>query len=370
MSSWFNFLFLILFFCLLGTNSSYAIDHGPMIFGYEMAPISPGRFHLSPNIQFFQSKANYDTSGGSYEDLPNGGSYQNISGNLNTAYDMNSYWRVLAGLRFANANSDDGSFQRSNGELNELTFGLLISPYYRINTKIYIELIGTLALNSIEKDTDQVITGEAAHNVLGGAKISQMLSLIELFATLHLQYYTDGRSTRLPWRTGAYLHLSSFKIIGSIFGFQSVIDDEHTDRPTERTTITNRVNGGSYRYNSVNPSVIDTQLGIAYQPYPDLQFELGATKTINGESFSEGLGAYFAVVLYWGGDDGDTRESRRIRRKLLRKSPTQRERFETKQEDYDEELFEERQQRAKRKKRRRQAIDIDEAIDDAIRGFE
>lgn len=364
-----KYLLTLLLFVIIWSPTSPGMDHGPSIYGYDFAPISPGRFHLSPNVYYFKSEANYDSSGGSYDDLPNGGYYQNISGNLNTAYDMNSHWRVLAGLRLAHATSDDGTFQRTASELNEITLGFLLTPYYAVSTRVYLELIGTIALNTFDDTTDEVITGEGTHNVMAGAKVSQMLSSLELFASLHLQYFSDGRSARIPWRIGSTLHLGALKLIGSLFGYQSVVDDELTDTPAQRTQVTTRVNGASQRYYSVNPSLLDTQAGIAFQPFPDLQMELGATKTLNGESAAEGLGAYLAVTMYWGGDDGDTAHYRKRRRKILRQKPKPEERFETKQEDYDEELF--RNDRLKkRQKRRRQAIDVDRAIEDAVLEFE
>jgi hypothetical protein len=231
-----------------------------------------------------------------------------------------------------------------------------------------LEFISTFALNTFKDTTDDVISGEGAHNVYAGAKFSQSLSIIELFTTLHVQWYSDGRSTRLPWRVGSVLHWGSLKLLGSVFGFQSILDDESTDTPTDRTNVTNRVNGGSLRYYAVNPSVVDTQVGVAWQPYHDLYFELGMTKTINGDSFSEGLGAYLAASLYWGGDDGDTNDSRKRQRKLLRKKQRPEQRFETKQEAYDEALFNDR--RLERKGRRKKAIDIDNAIDDAVKEFD
>ena len=341
---------------------SLGIDHGPIVTGYELAPVSPGRFHLSPNVYFFKTTANYDSSGGSFDDLPNGGSYQNISGNLNLAYDMNSHWRVLGGFRLANATSNDGTFDRTATEFNEITLGFMVTPYYSVGTRVYLELVGTAVLNAFEDTTDEVLTGEGAPNVIVGSKVTQMLSLLEFFGSLHLQYYSDGRSARIPWRLGAIAHFGTFKVIGSLFGYQSVIDDESTDTPTDRTNVTNRVNGGSQRYYAVNPSLLDTQAGVAWQPFPDLQVELGLTKTINGESTAEGLGAYLGVAMYWGGDDGDTGRSRKRRRKILRHKPKPEERFETKQELYDEELFNNKKLN-KRKKRRRQAIDIDKAIE-------
>jgi hypothetical protein len=64
---------------------------------------------------------------------------------------------------------------------------------------------------------------------------------------------------------GAQLHLGSLKIIGSLFGTQTVVDDDWTDTPNRRTAVTNRVNGGSNRYGALNPSLIDSQLGLGWR---------------------------------------------------------------------------------------------------------
>ncbi len=272
-------------------------------------------------------------------------------------------------MRLAHATSDDGTFQRTASELNEVTFGFMVTPYYAVNTKVYLELMGTVALNTFDDTTDEVITGEGTHSALTGTKISHMLSFFEIFGSLHLQYFSDGRSARTPWRVGSTVHLGTLKLIGSIFGYQSITDDKSTDTPTDRTNVTSRVNGSSQRYYSINPSLLDTQAGIGFQPFPDLQVELGATKTINGESTAEGLGAYLSVTMYWGGDDGDTASFRKQRRKILRQKPQPEDRFETKQEDYDEELFNDKKFK-KRKQRRQKAIDVDKAIEDAVLEFE
>jgi hypothetical protein len=241
-----------------------------------------------------------------------------------------------------------------------------VAPIYTLNSRLYLEGIGTFAVESYDESTDEALTGEGAHNLKAGAKYSLLLGPVELFSTLHLQWYLDDRAKRLPWRVGAQLHLGSFKIHGSVFGFQSIVDDEWTETPNRRAVVLNRVNGGSARYGALNPSLLDSQLGLGWHPYHDIRFEIGATKTLNGENAAEGLGAYLGFSMYWGGEDTDLSERKKSQRQLLRKKLAPEDRFKTKQESYDESLFDDGRQ----KRKTRPSVDVDKAIEQTVEELE
>lgn len=357
---------LLLSFALALPNAS-ATDHGPALPSHEFAPLSPGRVHFSTILDYFKSTANYDSEGGGYEDLPNSGSYSNIQTTADVAFDLNARFRLLGALQISRATSSDGNFERTNFALNEGSVGVLVAPLYSLTSRLYLEGIGTFAVESYDESTDEALTGEGAHNLKAGAKYSLLIGPVELFSTLHVQWYLDDRAKRLPWRVGAQLHLGSFKIHGSVFGFQSIVDDEWTETPNRRAVVLNRVNGGSARYGALNPSLLDSQLGLGWHPYHDIRFEIGATKTLNGENTAEGLGAYLGFSMYWGGDDTDLSERKKSQRQLLRKKLAPEDRFKTKQESYDESLFEDgRPKRAKPKP----SVDVDKAIEQTVEELE
>lgn len=359
---------LILLSVLSFELSVFATDDSPYFHSQEMSPINPGRIHGHIFLDHFMTQANYEEGGGSFEDLPNGGSYSNTSIRARATFDIHSQWRLISGLRFSHAISDDGTFQRTNSELNEISAGLAMAPFYSLSSRFYIDILGTFALNEVEPATDDSLTGEGAHFIFGGIRYSHLVSRFEIFSSLHLQYYMDGRSTRIPWRVGGLYHFGSLKILAALSGYESITDDEKEPNPSERTSVTNRVNGGSLKYYSVNPQLLNSQVGVMWQFRHDFVIEGGLTKTINGDSTAEGIALYAGASLFWGGNDEEVRRPiRKKRRRVLRRGSKPAERFRTQEESYDEDLFQER--RKKRKKKRR-PINIDKAIDETIKEFE
>jgi len=365
-------IYSIFYYFLIGT-SSIAFAQDPTNVYFDFAPFSPDQAQFAADLQYFQSSANYDDSGGAFEDLPGDNSFSELNSRLRASYDIAPLWRLLAGARVASVTSEDDTDSRTNSELNEIQLELVFAPVYQLSHRVYHEAIGTAALNEVTVDTDAAITGEATNRFRVGARYAYLLGSFELLTSIAFDYLDDGRSSRAPYSAGAKWHLGEWSIYGGVQGFLSVTNDQFSETPQERSAITDRVNGGSFRYYSIDPSLLETQAHVDWMLSETVNLSLGVTKTLNGTNSAEGFGVLGGLAFRWGGTDDSLNKGERVRKKRMKRRRGRRynpdEDFELREEQYDESLFQ-RKKKNKKRRRRRQPIDVDGAIDSTIEDLE
>lgn len=357
------------------TPSSFGQDSTTTFF--DFAPFNPDQVQFSADLLYFQSTANYDDSGGSFEALDDGHSFSEINMRLRGSYDIAPLWRVVGGARVNSVTTEDDVDSRTNSELNEVQLGLVFAPVYQLTQRIYLEAFGTAALNSVETNTDNAITGEGANRFRVGARYAYLLGSLEFLSSLHFDYLDDGRSSRLPYAVGAKWHLNNLGIYGGVQGFFSATNDEFSETPQQRNIVTDRVNGGSFRYYGIDPALLETQAHVDWMMSEGVNLSLGISKTLNGTNAAEGFGVIAGLAFRWGGTDDSVKKKGSVRKRRIRRRRGGRleldEDFELREEQYDEELFEKRQRKNRKKKRRRKKrrpIDVDGAIESTIEDLE
>lgn len=325
---------------------------------------------LGAELNFFRTTANYSTEGGNFESLEQGKYYQNLQLTGLGYYNLGRRWRAWAGGTFARATSFDSEFERSKNEFKEMQVG---TSYILKWNSFFLtpEVFGTYALSEVDPNTDSVLTGEGAHQLLAGMWIWRSFSNIQLFSALHFQYLTDGRSTRLPYTFGASLKFRSFNLFASLNGLESLTDDEKTIQ--QRRNVTDGVNGGSLRYYAVNPSSMEVRTGVHFEVNRTWGINFGGLKTINGSSSAEGY-ALFAGIQFKNlgsrsSSSGGKSLSPSNQRHQGRRRLAPEEEFKVKQEEYDESLFQDNL-RPKRQAPQTEPVDVNEMLDDAAKDLE
>lgn len=297
-----------------------------------------GSLRFLSEANYFSTESNYSSEGGSFTELEDGRYYKNLRIDVGGQYALSHRLYLGGALGWARAESFDGGFTRTNATVTEAQFWGQYVVFAK-PVRLVPELIFMYPFNRIEKDTDNVLTGEGAMVIQPGVWLTKRWRSFELLSYVGVKYQDEGRATLLPYRIGAQMFLNRFFFGGSLNGYEVVIDDEKLSTPSEKTTVVNRVNGRSLRYYAINPSLMEADAWFGFRFSPTSLFRLGYSQTLNGENTAEGYtihaGLQFELI--------SASSSRR------RRSPPA-EQFEIKKDEYDESLFQEEPQRPRRRR--------------------
>lgn len=299
------------------------------------SPESPrkGRHKAQAAISYFNSTGNFADDSQS-ESLANGGSFSNIQTDLGYAYDLAPDWRVGGGFSYAMADSDDGRFQRSDSGLNEAH--LMGQKWYDLGRfelapqlEAYMSFVEVDAVNG-----DAVLYGEGAMRVRAGAWIGAPMKGYRPYGYLGFEYRDGGRSSLLPYEAGIKARFGEWWAQGSARGVMSVTDDNDTANPLVRNLYLQVVNGGSFKYYSVNPSYTEVTVA-AGRNWGQWGFFGEAALTVLGTNAADGF-TITAGVSY-SPSFGDGRAGEEFNDRM---APIEEKTFDIKNDKYDHSLFE------------------------------
>jgi hypothetical protein len=252
-----------------------------------------GDWLLATSGQMFQTNGNYVGSGGASSLAP-GNSFQTLQAEVLSRYSLNSTWALFAAAHFAMSDSKSNNVNRNNSSLTEAVIG----THTKLEFSAF-DLIPELSyLFPFEKNNnnqDSVMSSEGVTVLDARLRGQVAFEHFNLFS--HAGYaMRSGRSHLLNWELGFELPVSQSLLLGAkIYGSQSISNDPDTGGSAEasRLAATNRVNGGSYYYYSVNPSLIEAE-GFA-------KIKLGSRWAIGGFGGLTVSGSNAAAGWYAGG---------------------------------------------------------------------
>lgn len=354
-----KWLFLALVFT--GATSAQASDYPQLT---PSAKMFPGRVRISPNVDYLDTDANFDSSGGTFEKIGGDRSYKVYDVDFMGEFQLTSRWAFTSRFGFAAAESYDGTFTRTNSGPTEIGAGIryqLMSGPLAITPDVEI----LFPLNRVESDTDEVMTGEGAMAVRGGLWLRGRVWRFDNFAYVGMTYRDEGRSSLLPWRLGTQLKLGHWSLGGEISGFESITDDENTNTPGERNDVTARVNGGSFQYYSINPSIMNARGWVGWQMTRQFGLNLGYGASIDGKNSAHNSVIFLRADLQFGvpamvskGRSSERRQQNRSKK------------FSVESENYDETLFEDEQPRRRQRRQREENIDVDQLLNETQESLE
>ena len=257
----------------------------------------PPKMHTSTlgiDLHYYTSDSNYDSQGGHYEEMGKGRRYTNVLATLYSHYQLSHRMNIIGSLGVASAQSTNTDANRDHMGFTEVMGGgqiqLVKQPFSLIG-----EAFVAFPLNRFENDTDDVLTGEGAMVVQTGAWISKEVSPYTFHFYLAYKYQDGGRASLLPWSVGLSQYGSSWIYSLEIGGFNVLQDDENLNNFAKREDVVRRVNGGSLKYNSVNPEVLELTGKVGYRLSQNTSLILGLSSTINGKNY----GAGNTVIANW-----------------------------------------------------------------------
>lgn len=259
------------------------------------------------SFDYFQTTANYDERG-NLEDLNTGSSYDGFFQELKVIYRKNKHLRFHVGMDLNYANSSGSGLDRTNFRLTEVELGTeyrFITNYGRFSSGLEVEA----STYSFDNATDEVILAEGTNNAYVYASYYKNFSnRIGIYFEGGYQSRDGGRSSFTRYKSEVQLITMPLILAVGVEGFSSITDDQDTNVPSMKNNVTNRVNGGSFHFYSVNPSRMDLNTWASYSFTQKVATRIGFKKTLNGTSTSDGQNIYFNFFYSWGSSDYSNEE--------------------------------------------------------------
>lgn len=263
--------------------------------------LKSGNYRAGADVRYYSTTANFKTGGGTSKELSNGASLRHIHNEYWAEFGVNPDWRTAAGLSLGWTSANDGRETRDNSGLKEL----------RMQTQYDFEFMDrrltlipdgqfVYPLFRVDTGTDSSLIGDGAMELDAGIWATSPLYQLRFLSFIGYRYRDDGRASLSAYRVGIDSQLENWSWLFELRGFDTLTDDSKSNSRSERETVTNRVQGGSLYFYSVNPGL--TELAAAGDVAFDSWRVAGElTYAINGDSYSDGwsimLGLRYAPPL-------------------------------------------------------------------------
>ena len=145
-----------------------------------------------------------------------------------------------------------------------------------------------------------MIVGNGAYFVEPGLWfLVQPSQMFYIYLNTAFRYRSLSLSGLLLNKLGGVLKTPNIDVGLSIDSFFSVLSDGFTNQPEQRLSFINKVNGGSYRFYSVNPSVF-----LSWTAWMELKFKPVSTKfyfhlDTLGQNYAKGFSCGIITQLKW-----------------------------------------------------------------------
>lgn len=270
-----------------------------------------GLYEVELGSTYFDSTANYASSGNVYHSLIAGQSFQDWNFYLSSRYDLDRHDALYAKINVGDSISDGTDARRSNSGFNEATVG-----YAHLFYSDAFEIIGdfnvVMPMNHIDVDTDTIPNAEGVWQTTGLLRLQKNFSMLLGYGYIGADYRAQ-RSSLMPWGFGLELHGSQLAFGAKIFGYQSITNDPDSANVALHTALQNRVSAGSAMFYSINPSLVDSEVSLKFKINPTWTMAASAGATITGASMASGYHGAVALQYFWdsepsyylkGDDDG------------------------------------------------------------------
>jgi hypothetical protein len=250
-------------------------------------PPKTGAYSLGLDVQYLKSTANYTTASES-KSLAPGAYLTNILGDVRASYDWAPRWRSYAGLSLSNTETSNGVTNHSNMGLNEVTAGSLM--WFDIARFSLIPQVDfAYPFWHVDENGDSALLGEGALRLRGGVWALWRLHVIHPFLFTGFEYRDGGRSSLVPYAIGAHLGMHRFWMQLAYQGIFSAVDDSDSsdEGRATREAYLSRVNGGSFEFYSVNPSVGEVAFEAGVNLSASFKFSGELAMSLNGTNAAD-----------------------------------------------------------------------------------
>jgi hypothetical protein len=296
--------------------------------------------------QYFASDSNYVASGGVYQALPSGNTYNLFDFDFSfrtTIPDRNL--AIFGETQLAYGQSKSSTTTRSNSGITQLMIG---TDYilYQDSFLLIPEFTFLYPLIRNSTGSDAVAINEGAMEI--GAKIYAQMPIKGMQAGVFtgFVYRDEGRASLIPYGMYAEKLGKKWSFGGNLQGYISANFDKDTGNPGPRNTWASNVNAGSFKFFMPNPQLLETNFWAQVKSSNNMNFMFGLGLTLNGANAANGWNILGGVTYRISTDDGQGE----------RKSELDRFQEET-SDGVDQSLFEQEQSASKKKKQKSEPVD-------------
>lgn len=253
-------------------------------------------WELTADYKYFNTTGNYSSSGGSYTNLPTGYSYklQTIDlGSRSTVPDLNLAYFTEFTVSAAESSSPYAT--RTNSALTSALIGTDFIMHEG-SFDIIPEFTFLFPFKRNDVNSSAVAINEGAMEI-GGRLIAQtQFGKVRSGAFIGFTYRDENRSSLIPYGLVAEMSLGKWKFSGDIKGYTSTNYDKDTNNESARLTWANSYNGGSQKFYSINPSLLETHLWAQAPISKTFLMDFGGGTTLNGTSNAAGWNVFLGLT--------------------------------------------------------------------------
>lgn len=256
-----------------------------------------GAYDFEFETRYFNTEANYNGSGDSFQKLSMGKSYEIYNAYLKTRYGLSRRSALYGNLNIANATSHGLDADRNNSSVPEARVGYAYRPYNEAFDTV-LDFNVVIPFYKINENTDSALNNEGVIVATALLRLQKEISSLGLFGYVGGSF-RQSRSSLLPWGVGVELSYPGWGWGGKIFGYQSLTEDPDTNHKTQRLIVVDRVNAGSLAYYSVNPSVVDSEVFAKFRFKNTWTLAVGGGTTITGANTAAGYHGGVSLAYTW-----------------------------------------------------------------------
>jgi hypothetical protein len=299
-----------------------------------LPPPAPGEYQLRGEFSYFDTHINFGDDG-SKATLADGASLNTMMGLGEFIFDWTEHLRLRAGLTGGQTEAhrleapNNVLERHTNVGLSEIWAGgeywYHLAPFDLVPAvEVYYPLF------RVDTASGDPLLGEGATRVRGGAwLVLDWGGDFRPFGYLGYEFRDEGRSALLPYHGGIqWLTEAGTWAQIELRGYQKLTDDSNSDAGEERSEYLTRVQGGSERFYSLNPSLHEVAV-LAGTHFGQMGVYGGVSYAYMGKNNAEGV-TYTVGVSFDGSFFTPTPQPEVIRYEN---------KFEVKQETYDPSLF-------------------------------
>jgi hypothetical protein len=251
------------------------------------SPNAPARgaYRVDGDVNYFTTTSNY-APGGASKPLADGAYLHLMQFQGRGSYDWSAKMRFYAGADGAWVQTSDGGFSRTNSGLSDIYAG---GQYWARFGSIRLVPEASLLypIFKVDESSDSAMLGEGTTNIQVGGWAIWNFGPWSPFVYAGYAYRDSNRANLIPYTLGVKYANSQWWAQGEFRGFETLQEDGDTSTRDHRNLTIAHVDGGSFRFYSVNPAVGEAVGQVGYN-FGMIGIRGGIAMTMHGSSYANG----------------------------------------------------------------------------------
>lgn len=285
------FSILAAFWCLTAHAQSLGV-------GSEFKNYS-NQLDLLFQTRYYKATGNFKSSGSSYDDLPSGYSFQNLSFDLEGRMPLSPKWAIFANGSLGYAEAKNPSTTHTNSALSQAVLG---TDFVLTDGQLMLipELSATIPFSKVNTGSDVTPVSDGA--LAGNGRLIALIKSNSFrfggFAGASAR--DQGLSTLFLYGALAELDFGRWDLGADLRGYSTIGNDKDNDNNSTRTAYFCLAEGCAKRYNAINPALLESNVWTRIQLNPSWDLNGGFGFAITGQNTTTGYSAVAGIVYHMG----------------------------------------------------------------------